>query len=219
MEQLVDATMAKWLQAMVSRSRNRAHAAGLGHTLPDDYAALLYQRQSGLCAISKLKFSLAVFPGVLVKHPFAPSLDRTLSSGGYDPDNVRLVCIAVNFAMGQWGQKLYMTFARAAVVLESSTDTCLPLGLNPPLPAPPSHLGMADVEKDNDWIAQQRERISAAEAVAATLKGVALRNQIRHLAALKRNLTVGPDGLRQAAMKAVQTRKENAQSSVTSANR
>ena len=52
---------------------------------------------------------------MLVKHPFAPSLDRISSQGGYTADNVRLVCIAVNFGMGQWGEELYLTFARAAV--------------------------------------------------------------------------------------------------------
>jgi hypothetical protein len=118
-----DATMSRWLRSMVSRSRQRARTAGIGHTLADGYATVLFDLQKGLCAVTGLKFSLNVFPDVLVKHPFAPSLDRTLSSGGYDPENVRLVCIAVNFGMGEWGQELYLTFARAAVQLDRSIDT------------------------------------------------------------------------------------------------
>jgi hypothetical protein len=29
-------------------------------------------------------------------------------------DNMRLVCVAVNFGMGQWGEEVFLTLARAA---------------------------------------------------------------------------------------------------------
>ena len=90
-------TMTKWLRALVPRSRHRAERSGFVHDLPDDQGRQLFQRQKGLCAISGLPFSLTEFAGVLVKHPFAPSLDRISSRGGYTVNNVRLVCIAVNF--------------------------------------------------------------------------------------------------------------------------
>jgi hypothetical protein len=77
--------------------------------------AELYDRQWGLCAVSRLKFNLKRFPDALVKHPYAPSIDRVLSSGGYTKDNVRLVCVAVNFGIGEWGQEVYLTLAQGAV--------------------------------------------------------------------------------------------------------
>ena len=102
------------------------------HDLADDHAMSLYQVQEGCCDVSGMRFSLSAFPGVLVKHPFAPSLDRTLASGGYTRDNVRLVCIAVNFGMGQWGQELYLTLARAAVEHERRTKDLASSGSDPP---------------------------------------------------------------------------------------
>jgi hypothetical protein len=88
-------------------------------TLPSEFAATLYERQHGRCAVSGVKFDLERFPDALVKHPFAPSIDRILSTGHYTPDNVRLVCVAVNFGMGEWGLEVYMTLARAAVAREA----------------------------------------------------------------------------------------------------
>jgi len=115
MPTVCDLLMTRWLRNLVPRRRHRAERSQFPHDLAADHGEHLFQRQGGLCAISGLPFSVAEFAGVLVKHPFAPSLDRIASRGGYTADNVRLVCIAVNFGMGQWGEELYLTFARAAV--------------------------------------------------------------------------------------------------------
>jgi hypothetical protein len=88
-------------------------------TLPPDYTIKLHSDQGGQCAVTGVKFSLERFADALVKHPFAPSVDRRLSSGSYTEDNVRLVCVAVNFGMGQWGEEVFLTLARAAVDREA----------------------------------------------------------------------------------------------------
>lgn len=163
------------------------------HDLTDDHAVLLYEEQGGCCAVSDLRFSLSRFPNVLVKHPFAPSLDRKRASGGYTSDNVRLVCIAINFGMGQWGEELYLIFARAAVEHEQRTRQFPPEG--------------CDALTAVDWSARQRERISAAEAIAATLSGDALKRQLHRVAGLKSALTKGQAGIGFAGMKAAQSRK------------
>jgi hypothetical protein len=129
-------------------------------------------------------------------------MDRILSVGGYDPENVRLVCIAVNFGMGQWGQELYLTFARAAVEFECSTGA-LP---QKAVVGDPLNAASSNVDTRDDWEARQHERISAAQAVAATLTGDALQRQNRHLASLRRAMTLGPAGLREAASNAWRTR-------------
>jgi hypothetical protein len=198
-----DPAMARWLQAMVPRSRHRASRAQFAHDLAADHAEQLFQRQQGNCAISGLPFSLTRFDGVLVKHPFAPSLDRISSQGGYTADNVRLVCIAVNFGMGQWGEELYLTFARAAV--EHSDQAVLAISMTagaiPEIAN--SHTPGQDQAR---WLSGQRERIAAAETISATLSGKALARQRRRIASLRRNLTLGPAGLKAAAAKAVRTR-------------
>ena len=154
------------------------------------FASLLYDDQDGCCAVSGLRFNLERFADALVKHPFAPSIDRKLSSGGYTEDNVRLVCVAVNFGMGQWGEEVFLTIARAAVAHEAKGESGL------------------TANDDCDWYARQRGRIAAAETLSgkpdserATLR--------RHVASLKRALTLGPDRLRLAASRARARREAN----------
>lgn len=192
--------MVRWLGNLVPRSRRRAARAGFPNDLASDHGQHLFEQQTGLCAISGLPFSLTQFPGVLVKHPFAPSLDRVSSRGGYTEDNVRLVCIAVNFGMGQWGEELYLTFARAAVARSdqlAADSKASTVGIN---------AGACEDEQARSWFSLQRERIAAAEAIAATLSGEPLVRQRRRLASLKRNLALGAEGLRLAGMRAARTR-------------
>ncbi len=69
-----DPLMRRWLQKLVPGSRRRAARVGRLHDLAEDHGRRLFEWQGGVCAISGLPFSLTQFPGVLVKHPFAPSL-------------------------------------------------------------------------------------------------------------------------------------------------
>lgn len=185
---VIDPLMARWLRHLVPRSRRRADRANFLHNLPLDHGETLFHHQDGRCAITALPFTLAEFPGVLVKHPFAPSVDRIVSSSGYTVDNVRLVCIAVNFGMGQWGEELYLTFARAAVAHSDGSTARL------------------EADRPQRWTELQHEKIAAAQATMATLSGESLLGQRRRVASLKRALTLGPTGLRFAAERAVAAR-------------
>lgn len=201
-----DPAMAKRLRGLVPRSRQRAGRAGraqLAHDFPADHAEQLFQQQHGSCAISGLPFSLSEFAGVLVKHPLAPSLDRISSQGGYTADNVRLVCVAVDFGMGQWGEGLYLTFARAAV--ERSNRTNGPTSTPADAFLPNTSLPSAEEAGAAARSSLQRERIAAAETIASTLSEEPLIRQQRQIASLRRNLTLGPAGLKAAAAKSVRT--------------
>jgi hypothetical protein len=178
----------KWLARLVASAKARARKADMSFELPLDFADLLYARQNGCCAVTGLKFNLRRFPNALVKHPFAPSIDRRLSSGGYTEDNVRLVCVAVNFGMGQWGEEVFLTLARAAVDLE--THQVSQPGTGP----------------DVEWEAGYRERIAAAESLLTNLSEKEQSKQRRHIASLRRALTLGPHGLKAAADKAMRNR-------------
>lgn len=70
-------------------------------------------KAGGHCAISGRHFSMEDF-GCLVCHPFAPSVDRMNCHEGYTITNTRLVCVAVNFGMNQWGEDVYYELAGAA---------------------------------------------------------------------------------------------------------
>src|SRR3954447_13495057 len=104
---------ARWLRRLVNSARRR----GKHFALSDHIAEQLYQQQRGRCAVTGIRFSMERKDDALVKHPFAPSLDRRSSKGGYTDDNVRLVCVATNFGMGQWGEEVFLRLAEAAVAL------------------------------------------------------------------------------------------------------
>jgi hypothetical protein len=96
----------------------------------------------------------------------------------------------VNFGMGQWGQELYMTIARATVDREAKEQS------NP------------DPAGDADWCARQKEKIAAAEALRDHASAEGKPALTRRIAALKRNLKLGPEGLRLAACRARKSRQE-----------
>ena len=121
--------------------------------------------------------------------------------GGYTVDNVRLVYTCVNFGMGQWGQEVYLHCARAAVEYDRAVQVDSDLGATP---------SFEQVRKkpvsDAEWHARQRDRIDAAKAIAKNLTGDELSRQRRHIASLKRNLTLGPKGLSRAGKRAAGSR-------------
>jgi hypothetical protein len=179
----------KWLARCVASAKGHARKAGRPFELTTEFIETLYAQQKGRCAVTGFRFDQRRFPEALVKHPFAPSIDRRSSSGGYTNDNVRLVCVAVNFGMGQWGEEVFLTLARAAADYEKRERFETPTNLNA-------------------WKAGYRERIAAAEALLASLPENEQPRQRRRIASLKRAMTLGPEGLRTAAERARQNRSE-----------
>jgi hypothetical protein len=176
------------LRVLLASAKRRARTARWAFDIGDDDESLDALWNDGRCAVTGRKFSLQRFPDALVKHPFAPSLDRKLSSGAYTADNVRLVCVAVNFGMGQWGEEVYLELAHAAVQKESKG---------------------VDVGPNVDWQVAYRERIAAAEAVLAGLPEPERAKQRQRIAGLKSALAKGPRGLKAAAAKAKASRKRS----------
>lgn len=99
---------------------------------------------------------------------------------------MRLVCVAVNFGMGQWGEEVFLTLAQAAVEQEKRRMT----------------------EPDGAWTVRYAERIAAAEALLTSLSEDERSKQRRHIASLRRALTLGPHGLKVAAERANRSRSE-----------
>lgn len=78
------------------RSRNKGHAFGL-----DDFSEEIQSRiDNGKCELSGVIFDLS--PG---RKPNSPSLDRINPALGYLPSNVRVICHALNAALGDWGEE------------------------------------------------------------------------------------------------------------------
>jgi hypothetical protein len=170
------------LRQLQAGARKRA---GKSYDLPPGFTASLFERQGGRCAVTGIRFSLEEYPHALVKHPFAPSLDRMDSKVGYTVSNVRLVCVAVNFGMNQWGEDVFMRLARAAVEYR---------------PAPKS-------DPDAKWFARQLERIASAEKDLGILPIAQQPKQRQTIAGLKAALAKRPERLREIARRAAETRR------------
>ena len=85
---------------LVSRLKNRATKKGLPFDL-DQHLPELKERMSGrVCEMTGTPLVLSRGkPG----HN-SPSLDRIIPEKGYTYDNIRIVCFAMNAALGSWGE-------------------------------------------------------------------------------------------------------------------
>lgn len=92
-------------------AQSRAPRRGVPFELTVTDVRDMFGLQLGKCAVTGLPFKCEP-QSRFHKAPFAPSLDRKDCRKGYTLDNVRLVCVAVNFAMGEWGEAVFEQIAR-----------------------------------------------------------------------------------------------------------
>lgn len=96
------------------RARGRAQKAGEAFTLSEVEMQALVVAANGACAVSGIPFSYQKEPGWF-RAPYAPSLDRVSSQSGYTFENCRLVCVAVNWALSDWGVGVLLHVAKNIV--------------------------------------------------------------------------------------------------------
>jgi hypothetical protein len=91
---------------LVRHARFRANKKGLPFDLLNHLEAIQQRINQGVCEVSGLPFNL---DGGRTWD--SPSLDRIDSTKGYLIGNVRVVCHAVNSAMGDWGEAKMLEIA------------------------------------------------------------------------------------------------------------
>ena len=180
----MDPVFEKGLRAAFKSAKARTKRSGRVSDLTHTDVTAMFKAQGGRCAVSGLAFTLQRFPDAFVKHPFAPSIDRIDSREGYVLTNVRLVCTAVNFGLGQWGEEAFRAIAEATVRKQAGALSASTASLD--------------------------ERIKAAELMLSLMPDDQRQHQRRRIAALKRARTLGPAGLRDAAIRARRARQNNA---------
>lgn len=102
------------------RAKGRSVKSGLAFDISLDDLAAMFIGQAGICALTEIPFQYSP-SGDFHKAPFAPSLDRIDNSKGYIRGNIRLVCVAMNFALGEWGEDTFRRMARAYLRTRTAT--------------------------------------------------------------------------------------------------
>jgi hypothetical protein len=104
----------RWGGKVWNRARHSAKRRSLPFDLLIEDLCALADRSGGVCALTGLPFVVDGDP-TYRGNPFAPSLDRISSYLGYTRGNVRLVCVCVNMALGQWGEGVFSLMAKGYV--------------------------------------------------------------------------------------------------------
>lgn len=91
--------LTKRAQCLINAARTRSRVKGLVFALDGFESALQARIDAGRCELSGVLFDPS--PG---RKANSPSLDRIEPAAGYVPGNVRVICHALNAALGDWGE-------------------------------------------------------------------------------------------------------------------
>lgn len=119
--------------AKLACERQEASAKNRGITFklkPEDVYSSM--RATGYrCAVSGIPLAKRLILGG-ERDPWAPSIDRIENRHGYTVENIRVVCLAANYAMNAWGYDVLLRLARgvlrSSVVVsqEDAPEKCAP---------------------------------------------------------------------------------------------
>lgn len=111
-----------WARRTLCRISKPSVVSAKGRTtITPDCLRILMLRCNGKCEISGIPFSLNLF-GTSKTPPFGMSLDRKDSSRPYTLENCRIVCLAVNLAMREWGEDVMVKIGKAMLLRELERD-------------------------------------------------------------------------------------------------
>jgi len=97
-----DQAMNSWYMKIYRQTKKNAGQKSLAFSISESQLRYVINRSRGRCEVTGIEFSLSQEPGKR-RRPYAPSLDRKDSAKGYLIGNIRLVCVAANYAMNEWG--------------------------------------------------------------------------------------------------------------------
>lgn len=93
-------------------ARSRSQARDLAFDLSVNWLLDTVERQDFRCALTGIEF-YSKHTSAGKTNPFAPSLDRIDPKRGYTTDNVRIVILAVNLMLLDWGPEIFEQVANS----------------------------------------------------------------------------------------------------------
>jgi hypothetical protein len=96
---------------MHDRQKRNAVKRGISFELRPAEVFGLMKSTGFLCAVSGIPFSKR-FADYGKRDPWAPSIDRIENRQGYTVENCRVVCLAANIAMSDWGMDVLLRLTR-----------------------------------------------------------------------------------------------------------
>ena len=84
-------------------TRKNANKRGIPFEISTAEFQSLVDLSCGNCMVSNIPFEFDRVEDSWHKNPWRPSIDRITSAEGYTLGNCRLVCVAANVAMNEWG--------------------------------------------------------------------------------------------------------------------
>ena len=113
-QQVLRPNTVMWVNSLFATTRKNAGKRGIPFAITIEDLAAIVRRSGGRCEVSGLPLSTDRYTErKMIRRPWAPSIDRIDSAAGYTPENCRLVCCAVNFAMSCWGEDVLYEIAKA----------------------------------------------------------------------------------------------------------
>lgn len=99
---------------LVQNARMRAARRKVPCDLTVPFVIDMLHDQGLVCSVSGLPFDLAFnLEKTHSRNLFAPSIDRISAKSGYVRGNVRIVLVAVNYGINEWGFDAYVRICRA----------------------------------------------------------------------------------------------------------
>ncbi|MFY8183530.1 MAG: hypothetical protein ACOVKL_04870 [Polynucleobacter sp.] len=103
------------LKAMLTSARSGASQRNISFDLSIYQLVILANKAAGKCMFSGIPWDYSTQSKKTNKAIWKPSLDRIDASKGYEEGNVRLICIAANLALMDFGDDVFARLATAFV--------------------------------------------------------------------------------------------------------
>lgn len=107
-DRALDGYRRHWAEYLWKKARYRANR--VCSITPDDILAKIRTHED-CCALSGIRFQYR--RNAKGRDPLAPSLDRIDSRGGYTVENCRVVLLAVNIGLNEWGDETFQKICKA----------------------------------------------------------------------------------------------------------